>query len=193
MPRIQATTVKEHHDIMLSKLVDAAEELLRNDVHAELTAGAVSNAAGIARNSIYRYVTSVDELRGLVIAKHLPVWMRQVDEALEGVKRPRDRIVVWAQENLRQASTSGHSWLIELARSTSLPHDTRDELDVAHGGIQSVVVDAWDAVTPDRAQLHAEMSLQLLVAGFHRIDAGDDPSDVIDAVTRALRSLMQKR
>ena len=65
MPKISAPTVKEHRDQVRTRLIDAAENLLRDRGADGLTAGAVSSAAGIARNSIYRYVDSVDDLRGL--------------------------------------------------------------------------------------------------------------------------------
>ena len=63
MPKIAAPTVAEHREHIRVALIDAAEAILR--AGEPLTAGVVSGAAGIARNSIYRYVDSVDDLRGL--------------------------------------------------------------------------------------------------------------------------------
>ncbi len=54
MPKISAPTVREHRQIVLARLIDAAEGILRTQGVAELTAGAVTAEAGIARNSIYR-------------------------------------------------------------------------------------------------------------------------------------------
>jgi len=78
MPRIAAKTVKEHRENIETALVDAAEEILRNEPGTELTAAAIAKRAGIARNSIYRYVTSVNDLRRLVIERYMPGWMAAV-------------------------------------------------------------------------------------------------------------------
>ena len=80
MPKIAAATVAEHRENVLAALVDASERILR--AGDPLTAGVVSSAAGIARNSIYRYVESVDDLRVLVLERYLPGWERAVTTAL---------------------------------------------------------------------------------------------------------------
>ena len=69
-PKISAPSVREHHDMMFEKLVDSAEEILRSEGPAALTAGVVAKSAGIARNSIYRYIESIDDLRALVLIGH---------------------------------------------------------------------------------------------------------------------------
>jgi len=99
------------------RLIDAAEEIMRSGEPEKLTAGAVTAAAGIARNSIYRYVDSVDDLRGLVLARHLPAWIDAVAAELEAVEAPTERIVVWVRANLQQAARTGHGWLMGLSRS----------------------------------------------------------------------------
>ena len=71
MPKIDAPTVAEHRARVQQRLVDAAESILRDSPSQPLTAAAVSAQAGIARNSIYRYVDSVDDLRVLVIRRYL--------------------------------------------------------------------------------------------------------------------------
>lgn len=57
---------KSRREKVLDSLIDSADRTLRSG--RKLTAAEVSSAAGIARNSIYRYVDSVDDLRGLVLA-----------------------------------------------------------------------------------------------------------------------------
>ena len=89
MPKIAAPTVAQHRAMVQRRLIDAAEEIMRSGEPQRLTAGAVTSAAGIARNSIYRYVDSVDDLRGLVLARHLPAWIDAVAAELEAVDDPR--------------------------------------------------------------------------------------------------------
>lgn len=72
MPKISAPTVREHREMMIARLVDAAEKILKDEPGKPLSAGAVAAAAGIARNSIYRYVGSVEDLRLLVLERNVP-------------------------------------------------------------------------------------------------------------------------
>ena len=117
VPKIAAPTVAQHRAMVQRRLIDAAEEIMRSGEPEKLTAGAVTAAAGIARNSIYRYVDSVDDLRGLVLARHLPAWIDAVAAELEAVEAPTERIVVWVRANLQQAARTGHGWLMGLSRS----------------------------------------------------------------------------
>lgn len=69
MPRIAAPTVKEHRELIRTRLIDAAEAILKENPGETLTATDVAARAGVARNSIYRYVDSVSDLHALVIAR----------------------------------------------------------------------------------------------------------------------------
>ncbi|MGV9183637.1 TetR/AcrR family transcriptional regulator [Arcanobacterium canis] len=111
-PKISAATVKEHHDNMFEKLVDAAEEVLRNQGVEHLTAGVVAQRAGIARNSIYRYVESVDDLREHVIVRYIPRWKNAVCQALADVEDPRDQLLTYLAVALDLAQETGHRWLM---------------------------------------------------------------------------------
>lgn len=190
MPKIQAPTVREHHEAVEKRLVDAAENLLRSEGPDALTAGAVSSAAGIARNSIYRYVESVDDLRGMVMGRYLPAWIAAVDAALDGVDAPRERVVVWARSNLEQAATSGHGWLMRLTRGRPVD-STREAVDGAHYRMGSALQVALEEIEPGTAAIRAEVIYAMVDAGFRRLDAGDDPLLVIDTVTDAVVAMLR--
>lgn len=111
MPRITAKTVKEHRENVQTALVDVTEEILRNEPGTDLTAAAIAKRAGIARNSIYRYVTSVNDLRRLVIERYMPGWMSAVTAATEGIDDPREWLAAWVSVNLEQAVASDHGWM----------------------------------------------------------------------------------
>ena len=109
MPRINAPTVREHHEQVMTSLIDAAEQILREEGPGALTAGAVSSRAGVARNSIYRYVESIDDLRGLVVERYMPGWFDAVQEAM-GRARPD-----WAWVALESAATKSIRRLVGSA------------------------------------------------------------------------------
>ena len=100
MPKIAAPTVAEHRANIQTKLVDAAEEILRAGEPDRLTAATVANAAGIARNSIYRYVESVDDLRGMVLSRYMPDWLANVAAAVADIEDPAERLVELAELGL---------------------------------------------------------------------------------------------
>ena len=114
MPKINAPTVREHHERVLTSLIDAAEQVLRYEGPDQFTTSAVSARAGVARNSIYRYVDSVDDLRGLVVERYMPAWFRAVQEAMDATSDPAQQIVAWALTNLEQATIAGHGWLMKV-------------------------------------------------------------------------------
>lgn len=191
MPRINAASVREHREQVSTALVDAAERILRESGDTEaLTAGAVATEAGIARNSIYRYVDSVDDLRGLVLARYLPQWGRAVAEAVAGVEDPAERIVVWSRANLEQAATSGHGWLMAVARGARLSADTKDAVDKVHDPFADDLVTSWGQVNPERAQLGVELVRGMVDAGFRRLDAGEEPAEVVRTVAVAVAAVV---
>lgn len=176
MPRISAPTVAEHRTMVQHHLVDAAEQILRSGQPDALTASAVTSAVGIARNSIYRYVDSVDDLRGLVLARHLPSWLDAVENELASIDDPADRIAVWVRANVEQAARSGHGWLMSLGQTTAPSEATIKVMESAHAIMRDVLSDAWGKLVEDRdaAMVGAALVRGLLDACFKQLEAGRD-------------------
>lgn len=176
VPRISAPTVAEHRTMVQQQLVDAAEHILRSRQPDALTASAVTHAVGIARNSIYRYVDSVDDLRGLVLARHLPSWLEAVENELASIEDPADRIAVWVRANVEQAARSGHGWLMSLGQTTAPSEATIKVMESAHAIMRDVLADAWSSLVEDResAMVGAALVRGLLDACFKQLDAGRD-------------------
>jgi AcrR family transcriptional regulator len=192
MPKIAAPTVAEHRAQVQARLVDAAEEILRAGRPDRLTAGAVSSAAGIARNSIYRYVDSVDDLRALVVARYLPAWLAAVDQAMARSEDPGTRVVTRVRANLEQAAASGHGWLMEAVRA--VPHRSDQTLDQAHSGMRDALADAWVELLDgdeQRSTLAAAFTLGILEGGFRQLDAGQPVAVVLEMGGRAAQSLVR--
>jgi AcrR family transcriptional regulator len=192
VPKIDAPTVAEHRAQVEARLVVAAEENLRTGQPERLTAGAVSSAAGIARNSNYRYVETVDDLRALVVARYLPAWLTAVDQAMAQSEDPGDQVVTWVRANLEQATASGHGWLMEAVRA--VPHRSDETLDQAHSGMRDALADAWFHLLDgdeQRSTLAAAFTLGILEGGFRQLDAGQPVALVLDMGTRATESLVR--
>jgi AcrR family transcriptional regulator len=176
-----------------TRLIDATEAILRTGPSVQLTAGAVTSAAGIARNSIYRYVDSVEDLRGLVVDRYLPDWLTAVAAAMEAASTPEDRVVAWVRANLEQAAATGHGWLMEAARTHS-PNATIDEMVAeAHTDMRDTLTDAWAELlpaNPDQTPIATGLTVGILDAGFRQIDRGQPVELVLRLGTTAARALV---
>ncbi len=194
MPKIDAPTVAEHHQKVLVTLVDAAEDVLREYGSDALTAEAVSSRAGLARNSIYRYVSSVDELRFLVVERYLPQWQNEISSAVADDDLPQDRIRAWAVAALRQSARTGHGWFMSVTR----PHGAErmkhaDRIAAIHRTLLMPLISAWRQINPVESSLGASMVIQLVSVGMKTLEAttADQVDRVISRVSDAVYAVVK--
>jgi len=193
VPKIDAPTVAEHRAMIRTRLIDAAEAILRESPSSHLTAGAVTSAAGIARNSIYRYVDSVEDLRSLVVDRYLPEWLTTVSAAMEIAGSPEDRVVAWVRTNLEQAAATGHGWLMEAARTQSLNASIDETVAHAHTGMRNTLTNAWTDLLqnhPERVPIATGLTVGILDAGFRQLDRGQPRELVLQLGITAARALV---
>jgi AcrR family transcriptional regulator len=192
VPRIDAPTLAEHRRHVHADLVAATERIMRSgDL---VTASAVSASAGIARNSIYRYVDSVDDLRVLVIDRYLPAWMTAVEQAMAAATTPGERVVAWVGTNLTQAHAAGHGWLMETMRSNPSSALAQEQVEKAHVAMRETLGAAWlELLGGDmqRTVIAASLTMGILEGGFRQLHAGSPDQLVIDLARRAAESLVQ--
>lgn len=207
MPRISAKTIKEHRENIETALVDAAEDILRNEPEGKLTAAAIAKRAGIARNSIYRYVKSVDDLRGMVIKRYMPRWMEAVAKATANIDDPREWLAAWVAENLRQAATSSHGWLRNIVVAADNNHskghprtasiDNRNtftkagvDVDEVHSHANANLRETWEALVPDNPDIYVSLTMAQLGVGFRAVDDGAPVDDIIDTITKVVMGMV---
>lgn len=209
MPKITAPTVHEHRARMNERLVDAAENILREGGVQALTAGAVAKEAGIARNSIYRYVDSVDDLRLRVLERNVPRWRAAVFSGIPEDLAPLDRLVAFARASVRESkSNTSHAWLVGLYRAprrggthgTHGAHDThgvhdgevqRARADVRgiHDFITGFIESAWrEAGAPD-PELRAAFTRVIIFQAFRCVAQGADTAATMNAMEQAIRGM----
>ena len=191
MPKIAAPTVAEHRANIQNKLVDAAEEILRAGEPDRLTAATVASAAGIARNSIYRYVESVDDLRGMVLSRYMPTWLQNVADAIAEIDDPAERLVVWMATNLRESARSGHGWMMVMGRG-DMSEATEKVMEMAHAQMRSVLSRSWGELLEDpaRARVASGLTGGIMEASFRQLDAGGDVDIIVEVASRAVRGLV---
>ncbi|MDY5584180.1 MAG: TetR/AcrR family transcriptional regulator [Arcanobacterium sp.] len=198
MPKIAAATVKEHHEKMFTALVDAAEDILRERGPESLTAGEVAKKAGIARNSIYRYVHSVDDLRLLVLERYLPQWKDSVAGRVNVEASAIEQIQDLTVASLEMAVNTGHNWLILVMR-----HGKSDSANSSSAYSSQVVADfhrelgmrlfqLWQEVDASTAEMNSHVNRALLESGMKLLDQGHDFTAVKEAILAAIRGLCSR-
>ncbi|HEY8532418.1 MAG TPA: TetR/AcrR family transcriptional regulator [Micromonospora sp.] len=178
MPKISAASVREHRARRLDQLIDAAEAIIaEHGVHA-LTAGAVAARVGLARNSIYRYFNSIEDLIELVVTREYPVWMETVRAAVDAAPTPAARVIAYVRSNLELAAQGRHGWRAAIAQS-ALPESSLKRIGTLHASLTAMVTEAVAELGVEQPRVLEAVLHTLVEASIRQIDAGDDPAAVI--------------
>jgi AcrR family transcriptional regulator len=108
MPQIDAPTVAEHRAQQREALLDAAEAILLADGHGALTFRALGERTGLARNSIYRYFTSRDDLIAALCERDMPRWLEELETAMAAADGRDERIAAFVSTQLRLVAQGSH-------------------------------------------------------------------------------------
>jgi len=181
MPRIDAPTVAEHHQMRRASLLAAGAEILETDGPVSLTHGALGEAAGIARTSVYQYFPSRDELIEAVIEYAFAHAQSRVAAAVESEADPLDRVRTYVSQALAQASNTTHSAFSTIPNDL-LSASNRDRLDALHREVVAPLRDALTDLGAPHPSLTASLINGMVHAAAQRVLAGDD----LEAVTAAL-------
>ncbi|NEC96388.1 TetR/AcrR family transcriptional regulator [Streptomyces albidoflavus] len=189
MPKIEAGSVREHRAQRLAQLIDAAEAILSEGGVDALTAGAVAARAGIARNSIYRYFDSIDDLLELLVAREFPAWTAAVEEAVAAEDTPGEQVAAYVRANLEQAARGTHGWRASLSRG-SLSPSARQRVRKLHTTLHEVLAASVDDLGDTQPELTVAVVQAVTDACVRRIDQGDDLQAVSAYATDAVRRLL---
>lgn len=199
VPKISAPTVRQHREIVKTKLVDAAERLLRESGPDALSAAAVAAEVGIARNSIYRYVDSVDDLRLLTLARYIPRWREAIFSQIDAEAPPVVRLRQFAVASLRQSNESSHGWLMSLmhargrsGRSGGASGEraavAEDVADI-HAMADDFLREQWEELGVENPRMWTGFTRMLLLEAFAQVEAGEDLTDVAGALGESVAAL----
>jgi AcrR family transcriptional regulator len=108
MPQIDAPTVAEHRAQQREALLDAAEAILLEEGHGALTFRALGERTGLARNSIYRYFSSRDDLIAALCERDMPRWLQELDDAMAAADGPDARVAAFVSTQLRLVAHGSH-------------------------------------------------------------------------------------
>jgi len=108
MPQIDAPTVAEHRAQQREALLDAAEQILLEEGHSALTFGHLGVRTGLARNSIYRYFSSRDDLIAALCERDMPRWLDELRAAMDAAPDADARIAAFVSTQLRLVVAGAH-------------------------------------------------------------------------------------
>ncbi|EGD54166.1 TetR/AcrR family transcriptional regulator [Gordonia neofelifaecis] len=192
MPKISADSLAEHREAVLSALMDGTVRILLSDGERRLTAASVAAEAGIARNSIYRYVSSVDDLVELVVARGFQEWTAQVRADVDAARDPRAAVVAYVRSNLTLAASGEHALQSSLA-GAGLSDSARERMVDFHRQITAVLTDAVGALGARQPELIVVAIQSLVDSALGLVGPGEDSEQVIDFMADATRAILETR
>ena len=189
MPRIKAGSVAEHRAAVMAQLLDGTERLLLSGPDATLTAAGIAAEAGIARNSIYRYVSSVDDLIEMVLERGFTDWSTAVTERVAEAPDPRTAILTYAEANLEFAADGRHAWRTAISR-IHLSDNARSRVMALHEQITDTLHAAIAALGVLDTDLTEATVGAIVDACIGRVDAGQPVSEVIDHARKTVGAVL---
>jgi len=185
MPRIDAPTVAEHHQMRRDSLLAAGADILATVGPSGLTHSALGEAAGIARTSVYQYFPSRDELVESVIECAFAGAQAQLAAAVSHETEPLDRIIAYVTHSLARASDATHGAFAAIpGELLSAPNKQR--LDELHRAAVAPLREALTELGVVEPSLIASFVDGMIQAAARRILAGDDPAIVAPALVAAV-------
>lgn len=191
MPKIEASGVREHRAQRLDALINAAEDILEEGGVEALTAGAVAKRAGIARNSIYRYFHSIDDLLEIIVTREFPAWIDAVERAIAAETTPEQQVAAYVRANLQQAAGGTHGWRASLSRG-SLSPSARQRVGKLHSSLHDMLAQIVGELGQPQPDLTVAVLQSVVDACIRKIDQGDTFATVSDFAVDATGRLLAR-
>lgn len=199
MPRIRADTVVAHRELMWSQLLDAFGDLLADKGYADMTLADVAARAGMARNTIYNYVTDKEALLMAYIGRAVELFVGQLRVEMDTLKDAKERLAWLIRQQMHQflAEPGGgpDSGMLEGNALGPAAHvDLQQRFQPLHT-LLSEIVSAGIATGEFRADADADVVVPMVFAvmGSERLPVGThqhDPDEAAERVTAfVLRAL----
>ena len=187
MPRIQAETIVAHRMLRERQLLDAAERLLLEHGHRALTFTALSAATGLARNSLYEYFESRDELIAAVCERELTRWSVPVEAAVAAMADPAERLRAYVDAQLDLVEQGRHQLAVAL-EGVTLTAEARERIRALHEAWIDLAVRALEALGHPEPAVAAGLLQSLVDGATRQLHAGASP----DAVRASLHGLLER-
>lgn len=192
MPRIEAGSVAENRRLREQQILDAAEQLLLDRGQRALTFTALSQLTGLARNSLYDYYASGDELIAAICERQLARWTGPVEAALSAEDDPAARLRAYVDVQLRLVAAGQHEIAVALGEAMLSPA-VRERIKAVHNVWITVAADAFRALGHPEPGIAAGLVQGMIDGAIRQIHAGADPGAVRAAAHELLENGLRRR
>ena len=190
MPKIEAATVAEHHQMRRAALIDAAAELLASQGVEAVTLAAVGSAAGLARSSVYQYFDSSGAVLAAVVEAAIPRAAASMASAVQSAADPQARVLAWVRAYLAAVTDPAHRALADLG-GLNLPAECQERIDALHAARAAPLVSALTELGTDEPDLTAALIEGIARAGAERINAGASSERVHHRIAQLVRAALR--
>lgn len=187
MPKIEASTVAEHHDLHFERLLDAALDYVADHEVASLTLAELAKRTGRSRASLYAYFGSADEMRMALCTRALASWVDALIDELRLVERPDERLARYVTAQIadrRDPSVERISAFVMSLQSEPFRSQVRSVLEPLTTELLSII-EQLGVAPPTRA---ATVVQGAIAAAYDQVRAGGDPDDIADDTVAFVRA-----
>jgi len=189
MPRIEADTVAAHRAQQHDALLDAAEQLLLEDGYEALNFRALGERTGIARNSVYRYFTSSDDVVAALCERDMPRWLLEIEAAMAACPDLPTRMEAYVATQLRLVMDGSHR-LAEVLQEAPLGPGARARINAL--AYQPAIVLEEELRTQNHPQpdVAAQLVQGLVGAAVRMLHGERDMAEVVAETTEMAQRLV---
>lgn len=189
MPRIEADTVAEHRANQHDALLDAAERLLLEEGYEALNFRVLGERTGIARNSVYRYFTSTDDVVAALCERDMPRWLLEIESAMAAAPDPAARIEAYVRTQL-QLVAGGHHRLADVLQEAPLGPGARARINALAYAPAAVLEEELRSTGHPQPDVTAPLVQGLIGAAIRLLHSGRAMDEVVAETTELVQRLI---
>ncbi|MGH3265383.1 MAG: TetR/AcrR family transcriptional regulator, partial [Trebonia sp.] len=196
MPRINAATVREHHELQREAILDAVGALLAEHGYEGVELAAVGQRVGLARTSIYRYARDRDQLVAQWLERAFGPAMAEARAVLGSPDPPVERLAAWLDAQLHFAARPRDGAAARLmAEFAHLPEPIQTRIIDGHRPLREALEATVTEALEDQPGREPDLVLALIdgiAAAVTRRAAGGVTAQLRAEARNAVRAVLQK-
>ena len=135
MPRIRASSIKEHKELTRRQLLDSAQELFRIQGYEGTALGDVAALVGVGRTTIYEYFRDKEDLLASLVEETLPALIEDVVSSVSRGQPAGDQLAELASGMVEFVAIEPTLGVLLHTAVPSLSPDAQQRVRDAHEGL----------------------------------------------------------
>ena len=140
MPRIRASSIKEHKDLTRSEILEAAAALFRAQGYTDTNLGDIAGYVGIGRTTLYEYFSDKEDILASLVEETVPEVVAEILEGLPPTLRARERLAELIQRGLAFVSTDENLGSMLMRETPRLSNEAQRRVRSAHRPLEQEIV-----------------------------------------------------